>query len=142
MATSGTGSLHSVQPAEVHFDESRTKALAFSTGYMTINFEFEGVEYNMMSWLRWVTRLQKSEKCGWRIVRYESIYDHDCITPTKPIDKVPDINTSGYRASYKYLTWALSLRGYTIDQDQPGTDDEKTVKKLVDGGYDWLRSGP
>ena len=95
----------------------------------------------MVSWLRWVTRLRKAEKAGWRIVRYEAIYDHDSITPTKPIDKIPDINTSGYRTSYKYLTWALSLRGFMIDQHQPGTDDEKSMKKLIDGGHSWLSSG-
>jgi hypothetical protein len=141
MAESGTYSSHTFQPVEVHFDDSGSKALAFSTGSVTIRLMFEGIEYDMVSWVRFVSMLQKFEKVGWRLLTLEAIYDRDTVAPTKPavaLSQPPVIDTTGFRASYKYLTWALTLRGYNIAQDLPGTDDEKSMKKCVDAGYSWL----
>ena len=142
MAESGTYSAHTFQPVEIHFDGSGTKALALSTGSVTIRLTVEGVEYDMVSWVRFISRVQKFDEAGWRLVTLEAIYDRDSVAPTKPGvgsgQPPPVIDTTGYRASYKYLTWALTLRGYKIAQDLPGTDDEKTMKKCLDESYNWL----
>ena len=45
MAASGTYSAHTFQPVKLEFDEPGSKALAFSTGSVTIRFMYEGVEY-------------------------------------------------------------------------------------------------
>ena len=141
MAASGTYSSHTFQPVEVHFDGSGAKALAVSTGSVTIRFMYEGVEYDMVSWVRFVSRLQKFDKVGWRMRTLEAIYDRDSVAPTKPggaESRAPVVDTEGFRASYKYLTWSLTLRGYKIAQDLPGTDDEESVKKCLDAAYSWL----
>jgi hypothetical protein len=108
---------------------------------VTIRLVFEGVEYDIVSWVRFVTMVQKFEKVGWRLVTLEAIYDRDSVTPTKPLvgsSQPPIIDTTGFRASYKYLTWSLTLRGYEIAQDLPGTDDERSMKKCLDVAYSWL----
>lgn len=141
MAAAGTYSSHTFQPVEIHFDASRSKALAFSTGSVTIRLAFEGVEYDMVSWVRFVSMVQKFDKVGWRLRTLEAIYDRDAVTPTKPVVGSSQpllIDTAGFRPSYKYLTWALNLRGYKIAQDLPGTDDEESMKKCLDAGYSWL----
>lgn len=117
MAASGTYSSHTFQPVEVHFDASRSKALAFSTGSVTIRLVFEGVEYDMVSWVRFMSMVQKFDNVGWRLLTLEAIYDRDAITPTKPAggsSQASVIDTTGYRSSYKYLTGSLTLRGYKI----------------------------
>ena len=144
MASSGTYSSHTFSPVEVQFNESRTKGIAFSTGSVTIRLTYEGVEYDIVSWLQFVSKVQKLENVGWRLLSLEAIYDRDSLVPTKPISgssQPPVINTASSRASYKYLTWALTLRGYNIPQDRPGTDDKESMKKCLNAAYSWLNSG-
>ena len=144
MASSGTYSAHTFSPVEVQFNESRTKGIAFSTGSVTIRLTYEEVEYDVVSWVRFVSKVQKLENVGWRLLSLEAIYDRDSLVPTKPIagsSQPPVIETASSRASYKYLTWALTLRGYNIAQDLPGTDDKKSMKKCLDAANKWLTSG-
>ena len=141
MASSGTFSSHTFSPIEVQFNKSRTKGIAFSTGSVTIRLTHEGVEYDMVSWVRFVSKVQKFEDVGWRLLSLEAIYDRDSLVPTRPMDessKPPVMVTANSRASYKYLTWALTLRGYHIAQDLPGTDDEESMKACLDAVYSWL----
>ena len=128
----------------MQFNESRTKGIAFSTGSVTIRLTYEGVEYDVVSWLRIVSKVQKLENVGWRLLSLEALYDRDSLTPTYPIAEScqpPVIDTASSRASYKFLTWALTLRGYNIAQDLPGTDDEKSMRKCLDAAYSWLNGG-
>lgn len=144
MALSGTQSAHIFSPIEVQFNESRTKGVALSTGSVTIRSTHQEIEYDMVSWTRFVSKVQKLEHVGWRMLSLEAIYDRDSLVPTKPIAKssqLPVIDTSKSRASYKYLTWALTLRGYSIAQDLPGTDSEKSMKKFLDATDSWLSGG-
>ena len=141
---STTYSAHTFSPVEVQFNESRTKGIAFSTGSVTIRLAYDGVEYDVVSWLRFVSKVQKLEDVGWRLLSLEAIYDRDSLIPTSPIagsSLPPVIDTTSSRASYKYLTWALTLRGYNVSQDLPGTDDEKRMKKCLDAAYGWLNGG-
>ena len=85
--------------------------------------------------------MQKFGEAGWRLLTLEAIYDRDSVAPTKPtagLSQPPVIDTTDYRASYKYLTWTLRLRGYKIAQNLPGTDDENSMNKCLDESYNWL----
>ena len=145
MASSGTYSAHTFSLVEVQFNELRTKGIAFSTGSVTIRLMYEGVEYDIVSWVRFVSKVEKLDNVGWRLLSLEAIYDRDSLAPTKPIiagpSQPPVIDTASSRASYKFLTWALTLRGYNIAQDLPGTDDKKSMMNCLDAAYSWLNGG-
>ena len=129
---------HTIQPIEVRVNGS--KALAVSIGSVNARFAVSGVEYDCVSWVRFVSRLEKPGE-EWKITTLEAIYDKDSIAPTKPGvgTEELDIDTKCPRASYKFLAWVLEQRGYRIAYDLPGTDDEESVQKCLDAGYNWLK---
>ncbi|RVX73374.1 hypothetical protein B0A52_03016 [Exophiala mesophila] len=108
MAKSGTLASHTIQPVEVHIKGS--KAVSVSTGSVQIRLILDDIEYDMTSWVIFLSRLSlvsSSRTAQWRLLSLEAVYDRDSIAATKPI-----VNTSraielspNARPSYKYLEW-------------------------------------
>ena len=135
-------SSHLVQPVEAMIDEAGTKGLLISVGNVSIRFDVEGVEVDVVSWCRFVNRAVKVEGVGWRLVSFEAIYDRDSVTATNGVGlpeglvKVPD----EARASYKYVEWVLSRRGLDISRGLPGTDRPETIEKVMREAEAWLHA--
>ena len=143
MAKSGTLASHTIQPVEVHIKGS--KAVSVSTGSVQIRLILDDIEYDMTSWVIFLSRLSlvsSSRTAQWRLLSLEAVYDRDSIAATKPI-----VNTSraielspNARPSYKYLEWVMSQRGYSVPHDLPGTDDREGMQAMMDGQLLWLTS--
>ena len=120
------------------FNKTKDKALCFSSGTIRLTQSFSGIECHIHAWVRKFTRVEATAGKGWKIVSYETIYDGDAIVPTNPCTHVPYIDTTGFRESYKYITWALKQKGFDISQDRLGTEREETVKAAFNEAYEWL----
>lgn len=150
MLASGTLSTHTIQPAEVEINGH--KAIAASTGSVSVRATVEGIEYEMVSLVRFHSRLiyhcqgpdDGSHEGTWKLVSLEAVYDRDYVIPTThagvttqpsppPIQVAP-----GARESYKYLEWILENRGFAIARDLPGLDDEGSVRRVMDEAQEWL----
>ncbi|KAI9367264.1 hypothetical protein BJX61DRAFT_321457 [Aspergillus egyptiacus] len=136
MATGGTGAVHTICPVEVHLNGD--KALSESTGSISIRFPFEGVQYDCVSFTRFISRLQKIDG-HWKLLTLEAIYDRDTITPVLRGTSASFPIAAGTRESYKCIAWCLSQKGFKIKEDLPGTDDPASCDKLMKESFDWLR---
>lgn len=136
MATGGTGALHTICPVEVHMNGN--KALSESTGSISIRFRFKGMEYDCISFTRFISRLECVDG-QWKLLTLEAIYDRDCITPTIPSSASVEFPLpKGGRDSYKCIAWVLSQKGFKVKQDLPGVDDLPSCTRLMEENLVWL----
>lgn len=143
MVGGGTLSSHSIQPADITIRGK--KALALSTGSVNIRVSIDGTEYEMVSLVRFVSRLQHIQlplHWEWRLLTLDAVYDRDYIIPIQPVSARSTIISPPpeARRSYKYLDCVLSRQGFTIAKDLPGTDDENTIAILFEENDRWLSS--
>ena len=145
MLASGTLSTHTIQPVEVEINAE--KAVAVSTGSVSVRAEVGGVEYEIFSMVRFHSRLfycgsLNSRDRAWKLVSLEAVYDRDYVIPMTRSGEVQMMTIEiapGARESYKYLDWVLGNRGFAIARDLPGVDDEGSVRKVMDEAQEWLR---
>ncbi|KAK4501919.1 hypothetical protein PRZ48_007729 [Zasmidium cellare] len=144
MADGGTTSSHNIQPAEVQI--SNDKAFVVSTGNINIRVDFDGIEYELISAMRLLSRLERTTTPDgsreWFIVRVEIIYDRDYIIPTSPMSgQQPTIQLpEGARPSYKFLDYVLSRQGFSINKSLAGTDEagREAAAELMTESEQWL----
>lgn len=135
MATGGTGAVHTICPIEIHLNGD--KALTESTGSILIRFEYQGKQYDCLSFTRFISRLEKFDG-EWKLLTLEAIYDRDSITSVLPSAPVDFGFAPGSRESYKCIGWLLSQRGFKIKQDLPGLDNPSSCVKFMDESFRWL----
>lgn len=146
MADGGTASTHNIQPAEIQIHD--TKAFVVSTGAINIRVVLHDIEYELVSAMRLLTRLEQAPGADgtneWFLVRVEVIYDRDYIVPTSPlVGQVPRIRVADdARPSYKFLDYVLSSRGFSINKNLAGTDTagREAATALLDESQRWLES--
>lgn len=97
-------------------------------------------EYDFISQVRLVSKLERQRNLEWKMLSIETIYERDSIIPAGPISSTLSINSAGRRDSYKYTTWVLERSGFEIRNDLPGTDDPETVDRKMDELFQWLKS--
>ncbi len=86
--------------------------------------------------------LSRAVRCGddWLLAGLRIIYIRDLLVPRDP-GRLPVINEemlSGYRDSYRYLSYVLAQSGHTPRTDLPGMDQPATVTELRAGEQSWL----
>jgi hypothetical protein len=135
MTTGGTGAVHTICPVDIHLNG--TKALSESTGSISIRFQHSSVEYDCVSFTRFISCLELIQG-EWKLLSLRAIYDRDSITPVLPreLQDLPFVQDA--RQSYKCIGWLLSRKGFDIKQDLPGTDDPAMSEKLMKESFDWL----
>lgn len=139
MAKTGLNGKHDIQPAEIHFDDSSTRALSESPGRLRMQVVVEDVQYEVISYVRFISRLERYQQ-HWFLISFEAIYESDNLIPTFPTQKVPLTSpAAGFRKSYGITGWALEQAGFPINQNLPGIDRPETVKALMDKHFQWLK---
>ena len=139
MAQGGTGALHTVSPVEVHFNGSGDKAVSESTGAITIRFEHDGHQFDCVSTTRFISRLQRVDGAGWKMLTLKAIYERDYISPTLPSPDTPAVPVpKDGRESYKCIAWVLGRKGFTVQQDLPGTDRPSSCEEFMAKEFKWL----
>lgn len=143
MSEKGSNAIHNIMPAEITIKNS--KAFSISVGSITSRFTRNGVEYELVSNCRFLSRLEILEGQSyqlWNMLSMEVIYMNDKISPVLPFSGHNGVEFEGAanfpRQSYKLLAYCLSLKGYQVKQDLPGTDDERLVSEVLTRNLSWL----
>lgn len=137
MATSDTGALHIICPVEVHLNGDT--ALSESSGSISTRFQHNGVEYDCVSFTRFILGLEPVQN-EWKLLSLKAIYERDHITPVLPRNLLDFFTSQDARQSYKCIDWVLSQRGFYTKQDLLGTDDLETSEKLMRDSFKWLNT--
>ena len=139
MTKGGAVAAHSICPVEII--RNRDKAVTESTGSISIRFTYQDLEFDCISYTRFMSRLECVEG-EWRLLTLEAVYDKDTITPVTPGKSQISLPLGdSARQSYKCIAWVLGLKGFEIGQTLPGTDMEGSEANLREGNLSWLRGG-
>ena len=135
--------IHSISPVEIEIRNS--KALSISFCNMTSRFSYQGNEYDKISSVRLISRLERlneaHESGGWKILSLECIYIRDSIVPIQPLspDNVPSFEEAGkFNKCYRYSAWLLSTIGIESRNDLPNEEDPESVKEVLQRNQAWL----
>ncbi|KAL5350667.1 hypothetical protein ACLOAV_004236 [Pseudogymnoascus australis] len=127
--------LHSsFDPVEIHVRGRRATSAAFCV--ITSLLTLDGVDYELASYMRLLTRLEKSESGQWHMLSLESIYVRDRIVTafpgSGPNTLVMSEEVLAYPKSYRHLALVMLYRGLKPKTDLPDEDDQEGVRQLLD----------
>lgn len=136
--------IHTIVPGEITINGD--KALSISTCQILARHDYEGTELDFSSWIRLVSRLARVHtdfSAEWKIQTLEAVYLRDSIALTAPsaearLQGIDHSRIGGFRQSYKYISWHVSLYGSQVRDDLPGSDNQKSVEALLARNYAWL----
>ncbi|RDW92687.1 uncharacterized protein DSM5745_00009 [Aspergillus mulundensis] len=129
-------------PVDIRIRGPRATSEAFCT--ITSGITLAGVDYELASYMRLVSRLQKLSDTGaWRIVRLEAIYVRDrlvCCFPgadaAAPL-AMPD-EVRAYPRPYRHMAFVMLNRGLKPRVDLPHEDDQESVRRVLEGNAAFL----
>ncbi|KAL6237534.1 hypothetical protein BDW75DRAFT_238321 [Aspergillus navahoensis] len=132
----------SFDPVDIQVRGHRATSVAFCL--ITSSITLDGVGYELASYMRLVSRLEKLSNAGpWRIVRLEAIYVRDrlvCSFPgrdaTTPL--VMPEQALAYPAPYRCMAFVMLNRGLEPRVDLPNEDDQESVRRVLDGNAAFL----
>jgi len=138
MFNTGTLSKHLILPTLLRIEGDR--ALAESYGQVQIRGKLEGVEYDLVSHCRFLSRVART-RAGWRLGSFDAIYIRDNVTAVYPSERLPITadTVAKYRSSYRFISYLLGAR-YPVSQELPGDDRPDLVEKLYKEGEAWLHN--
>jgi len=139
IAASGLTGRHRLWPSLVRCNGDR--AIAETDMAVELRRVVGGVEVDNTAYARLLTRARRTGD-GWRIVRFESIYQRDSLVPVVP-GTAPEIrpeDLARYRPSYRFLSYLMALDGHELAQDLPGDDKPELVQAVRDSARQWLET--
>jgi hypothetical protein len=115
------------------------RAIAQLAGIVDIPFTLNGIEVMMSGHARFLFRAEKRDGV-WRLSGFDSIYQRDEITPLVPGQSVAidPAAVSGFRPSYRLLSYSLASGGFPVRNDLPGSDRPDLVDALTREIYAWV----
>jgi SnoaL-like domain len=136
----GGQSRHVILPTYLRIEGDR--ALAESVGQVHIRGKLEGVEYDLIAYCRFVSRVVRTA-AGWRFATFEAIYDHDALAPVNPSDRlaIDAHQLATMRPAYRFLAYTLAAAGYKVNPDLPGDDRPESLAPLYEAAERWLKTG-
>jgi hypothetical protein len=140
IAASGLTGRHRLWPSLVRCNGDR--AIAETDTAVELRRRVGDVEVDNTAYARLLTRARRTAD-GWRIVRFESIYQRDTLVPVVP-GTAPEIRPEDlerYRSSYRFLSYLLALDGHELAQDLPGDDRPELAQAVRDAALEWLETG-
>lgn len=136
MARRGMAARHRLGPILVRLAADR--AVASLGAIIDIPAIIDGVEAQLSSHTRFVYCAQR--RAGpWKLFGFYAIYVRDELVASIPGEtlRVPREALSGFRSSYRMLSYLLSLTGYSVDTELPGADRPGTAKALEAQLLEW-----
>lgn len=134
--------VHAIHPGEITIRGSKALAVSFCT--MTNRFPLDGHEYDKISSVRLVSKLEKLQldgRAAWKLLTLECIYIRDGIVSAvpQPPDTVPVFHgAEKWPRGYRYAAWLLSSIGLAARTDLPTEDDRESVREVFDRNRAWL----
>ena len=141
MAQRGVLAKHRLGPVLVRHRDNR--AIATLGGVIDIPVRLDGVDAHLSSYARFNYRAERRED-RWKLSGFEAVYLRDelaaCV-PGQAIVIAPQ-DLTGFRPSYRLLSYVLSRNGYRVNPDLPGDDRQDTVDKLENELFSWAGVTP
>jgi SnoaL-like domain len=136
MAQRGVQANHRLGPILVTLAGDR--AIAQFTGTIDIPSALKGTDVLMSSDARFLVRAERREGV-WRISGFDIVYLRDRIAPSIPgqVLAVDPEALKGFRPSYRFMSYSLTLSGFPVPDDLPGIDRPDLVDALVREVYGW-----
>jgi len=141
MARRGMLAKHRLGPPLVRLAGNR--AVASLSAIIDIPDALAGVEVQLSSHARFLYRTEKRDG-RWGISFFDAIYLRDELTTAIPGPMVPiaPADLKPFRASYRMLSYLLSLKGYAVNNDLSGEDRPETVTAMNTEIYGWAGIEP
>jgi hypothetical protein len=141
MARRGVLAKHRLAPVLVRLGTNR--AIATLGGAIDIAVKVDGVEAQLSSYTRFFYRVKRRAQ-GWKLSSFECVYMRDELVPSIPGQtlSIKPEELSGFRASYRMLSYVLSRNAYQVNSDLPGEDRPETVQALESEVYEWAGVQP
>ena len=136
---SGKGTVHfdSMSPGVVSLKNDR--AIADTACAVHTFSRLDDIEVSITSYTRLLWRVQQSGE-QWLICGLRGIYIRDTLFARDPsrVPKLDEEKLSGFRSSYRYLSYILTAGGGPAHNDLPGVDQPEMVLALRAGEREWL----
>jgi hypothetical protein len=132
---------HWIWPSSIQIVGARATCESWS--FMFDRLNFDGVEFDYNSFLRFFSRLVKTDDNGWRMCSFEGIYSRDALTAINPDDVLPvDWDEAAkIRKSYRLMGYTQIKRGYAVPDDLIGDDDIPGRDAFYAEAKAWLAAG-
>jgi hypothetical protein len=136
MARRGVRAKHRLGPVLVRRNGER--AVAMLNGIIDIPVTLDDVEAQLSSHARFFYRVERRER-QWKLSSFEAVYVRDELVPCVPgqsLSIAPEALT-GFRKSYRLLSYVLSRNGYRVNGELPGEDQPATAAALEAESFGW-----
>ena len=136
--------VHSINPTEI--DIRGAKALSESFCTITSRFEHHGFEYDKVSTVRLISRLERldaSQGLAWKLLTLDCVYIRDSIIPAapQPSDTIASFaEAEKFPKAYRYSAWLLSTIGIKSRDNLPREDDPESVAKVFAENQAWINA--
>jgi SnoaL-like domain len=141
MARRGVLAKHRLGPVLVRIGKER--AVATLSGAIDIPVKVGDIEAQLSSYARFLYRAER--RAGeWKLSGFDGAYIRDELVPAIPGQslRVPPEALTGFRQSYRMLSYVLTLSGYQVNTALPGDDQPETVRALAKELFDWAGVAP
>ncbi len=141
MARRGMLAKHRLAPVLVRLGTNR--AIATLGGAIDIAVKVGGVEAQLSSYTRFFYRTERRTQ-GWKLSSFECAYMRDELVPSIPGQtlSIKPAELTGFRTSYRMLSYVLRQTGYDVNSELPGEDRPESVLALENELYDWAGVQP
>jgi hypothetical protein len=136
MAGRGVRANHRLGPILVTLAGDR--AIGQFTGTIDIPTAIKGIDVIMSSDARFLVRAER-RAVVWRLSGFDIVYLRDKVTPVIPgqVLAIDPEAVKGFRPSYRFMSYSLTLSGFPVPNDLPGIDRPDLVDALVREIYGW-----
>jgi hypothetical protein len=137
MAGRGDTAVHRLSPPVVHHQGDR--ALVELPAVIEMRTELDGTEVDLASAARLNYRVER--RAGrWLVVSFDPVYERDSLAAAHPGVRlaVRPADVAEYRPSYRFLSYVLGRRGYTVGDDLYGDDRPDQATLFYTDARSWL----
>ncbi|MFE0415678.1 nuclear transport factor 2 family protein [Streptomyces tendae] len=139
MAARGDSSVHRLSPPVIHLDGDR--ALVEVPAVIEMRTVVDGIEADLASRARLYYRTQRHAG-RWLITAVDPVYEGDTLAAAHPGTTLPvgPADVAAFRPSYRFLSYVLAKRGYTVGDDLYGDDRPAEAADFYAHAFRWLHS--
>jgi SnoaL-like domain len=137
MMDRGDVAVHRLSPPVVHLNGDR--ALVELPGIIEVRTTVAGVDVDLESRARLWYRTER--RAGrWLIVALDPVYERDTLTAVYPGTEltVTPADVAAFRPAYRFLSYVLSQRGYSVGDDLYGDDHPDHAGEFYRHSFAWL----
>jgi hypothetical protein len=140
MVSGASQAKHWIMPARLDVNDGR--ALVESPAVIFDRMTFDGVEFDMFQYCRFLSRVIKTAS-GWKLGSFEGIYQRDRLETVDPRDELPVDWTivETLRPSYKFMGYTQIKRGYKLNPELLGDDRPDLLDAFYAREKMWLKTG-